>query len=231
MYKRQEERQQQYLSTEAELITETNKELHRVMEKTLSVYKRTVEGLKNEDRKIMRKAQKEANELYERLKDKRKYEVVPTLENIQLNALDVEQEYVQLVDYSYEISKALKAMTEATYEYIDNNHTAFSKEQIDDLTNTYETLSEVYTSYAAMEKAGDYSGFSTVTSLRETILDLIPKMTKRQIRRVKAGESTTRSSILFLDIVNESKIITLQSGNLMKSHRNFKVQYEQVKRV
>jgi hypothetical protein len=54
-------------------------------------------------------------------------------------------------------------------------------------------------------------------------------MTKRQIKRVKAGESNTRSSILFLDIVNESKIITLQSGNLMKSHRNFKIQYEQVK--
>jgi hypothetical protein len=56
-------------------------------------------------------------------------------------------------------------------------------------------------------------------------------MTKRQIRRVKAGESTTRSSILFLDIVNESKIITLQSGNLMKSHRNFRVQYDQVKKM
>ena len=229
--KDKEERQQQFLSTETEFITETNKELHRVMEKTLSIYKRNIEGLKNEDRRVMRKAQKEANELYERLKDKRKYEVVPTLENIQLNALDVEQEYVQLVDYSYEISKALKAMTEATFEYIDNNHTAFSTEQIDDLTNTYETLSKVYTSYAAMEKTGDYSQFGTVTSLRETILDLIPKMTKRQIRRVKAGESTTRSSILFLDIVNESKIITLQSGNLMKSHRNFRVQYDQVKKM
>ena len=149
--KDREERQQQFLSTEAELITETNKELHRVMEKALSVYKRNIEGLKDEDRRTMKKAQKEANELYERLKDKRKYEVVPTLENIQLNALDVEQEYVQLVDYSYEISKALKAMTEATFEYIDNNHTAFSKEQIDDITDTYKTLSEVYSSYAAME--------------------------------------------------------------------------------
>ncbi len=37
----------------------------------------------------------EAYELYERFKDKRDYEVVPTLESIQLNALDLEQEYVQ----------------------------------------------------------------------------------------------------------------------------------------
>ena len=59
--KDREERQQQFLSTEAELITETNKELHRVMEKALSVYKRNIEGLKDEDRRTM-KRHKEAND-------------------------------------------------------------------------------------------------------------------------------------------------------------------------
>ncbi len=227
--KDKELQQQQILSTEAELVTATNKEVHRVMEKTLSICRRTIEGLKNEDRKVSKKAMVEANELYEKFKDKRDYEVVPTLESIQVNALEVEQEYVQLVDYSYEITKALKAMTEATFRYIDNNHTAFSDEQVNDLSTIYKTLSEVYTGYAAMEKTGDYARFNLVTSLRENILDLIPKMTKRQIKRVKEGESSTRSSILFLNIVNESKIITLQSSNLMKSHRNFKEQYNKSK--
>lgn len=227
--KDKELQQQQILSTEAELVTETNKEVHRVMEKTLSICRRTIEGLKNEDRKVSKKAMVEANELYEKFKDKRDYEVVPTLESIQVNALEVEQEYVQLVDYSYEITKALKAMTEATFRYIDNNHTAFSDEQVNDLSTIYKTLSEVYTGYAAMEKTGDYARFNLVTNLRESILDLIPKMTKRQIKRVKEGVSSTRSSILFLNIVNESKIITLQSSNLMKSHRNFKEQYNKSK--
>jgi len=50
-------------------------------------------------------------------------------------------------------------------------------------------------------------------------------MTKRQVKRVKDGSSTTRSSILFLNLVNESKIITLQSNNLMKSFRHFDEEY------
>jgi len=82
-----------------------------------------------------------------------------------------------------------------------------------------------------MEKTGDYSRFNLVTNLRETVLELIPKMTKRQIKRVKNEESSTRGSILFLGIVNESKIITLQSGNLMKSHRNFKEQSHKSKSI
>ena len=75
-----------------------------------------------------------------------------------------------------------------------------------------------------MEKANDYTNFDQVLNLRLTILDLYAKMTKRQIKRVKEGVSSTRNSILFLNLVNESKIVTLQSGNLMKSHRNFKEQ-------
>ncbi|MEA4916949.1 inorganic phosphate transporter [Proteiniphilum sp.] len=223
--KSKELQQQKVLSSEQQLVNSCNDEVQLMLGKTISIYKRIIDSLKDEDRKIVKKATGEAYELYGRFKDKRDYEVVPTLESIQLNALDLEQEYVQLVDYSYEITKSLKAISESTYQYIDNNHAAFSKEQIEDLKGLYKILSEAFTEYERMEKSDDYSNFSQITNMRETILDLNPKLTKRQIKRVKAGESTTRSSILFLNLVNESKIITLQSSNLMKSHRNFKEQY------
>ena len=217
-------KQQKVLSSKDQLINSCNDEVHIVMDKTISVFKRVIDGLKEENRKSVKKAMAEANELYSRYKDKRDYEVVPTLESIQLNALELEQEYVQLVDYSYEITKSLKAITESTFTYIDNNHAAFSKEQIDDLKTIFNTLTEVYVGYIKMENSNDYTNFDQVLNLRLTILDLYAKMTKRQIKRVKDGVSSTRSSILFLNLVNESKIVTLQSGNLMKSHRNFKVQ-------
>lgn len=223
--KSKEQQQQQIHSSEQQLVTSCNDEVHLMLDKTLFIYRSIVKGLKEEDRKVVKKAMGEAYGLYEKFKDKRDYEVVPTLESIQMNALDLEQEYVQLVDYSYEITKSLKAISEVTFRYIDNNHTAFSEEQIDDLKVMYKILSEAFIVYEKMEKSDDYSQFSLIVNMREAILDLNPKLTKRQIKRVKAGESTTRSSILFLNLVNESKIITLQSSNLMKSHRNFKEQY------
>ncbi len=222
--KNKEIQQQTVLSSQDHLINSCNSEVHVVMDKTISVLKRVIDGLKDENRKSVKKALAEATELYTKFKDKRDYEVVPTLENIQMNALDLEQEYVQLVDYSYEITKSLKAITESTFTYIDNNHAAFSKEQIDDLKTIFNTLTEVYLGYLKMEKENDYSNFDQVLNLRLRILELYAKMTKRQIKRVKEGVSNTRSSILFLNLVNESKIVTLQSGNLMKTHRNFKIQ-------
>lgn len=223
--KSKEQQQQQVLSDEHQLVTSCNNEVHLVLDKTLTICKSILNGLKEEDRKMVKIAMGEAYELYERFKDKRDYEVVPTLESIEMNAPELEQEYVQLVGFSYEITKSLKAVTDVTFKYIDNNHAAFTKEQIEDLRAIFTVLSQSFAIYEKMEKTSDYSQFHRIVNLRETILELNQKLTKRQIKRVKAGESTTRSSILFLNLINEMKIITLQSSNLMKSHRNFKDQY------
>lgn len=216
------------LSSEEQLVSECTNEVKAVINTTLDIFKNTIEGLKTENRKLMRTNVADSNTLYEKFKDKRMYEVVPTLETIQINALDLEQEYVQLVDYSYEITKSLKAMAESSYSYIDNNHTAFTKDQIDDLKQMHSILTESYRKFAEMIDSRDYSRFNELIQLRETMSELYAKLTKKQIKRVKENETTTRSSILFLNLINEAKIIALQSSNLMKSQRDFSTQYAKV---
>ena len=226
--KAKQEKKQLHLSTEEQLVTECTNEVNAVMEKTLDIFKLTIEGLKSENRKMMKTVLADTNSLYEKYKDKRMYEVVPTLETIQINALDLEQEYVQLVDYSYEITKSLKAMVEAGYNYIDNNHTALSREQLDDLRLVYNTLAESYSLFAELIDSNNYTNFQELIGLRQSMTELNVKLTKKQIKRAKDNSTTTRSSILFLNLINESKIIALQSSNLMYSQRNFSEQYSKV---
>lgn len=226
--KAKQEKKQLHLSTEEQLVTECTNEVKTVMDKTLDIFKLTIEGLKSENRKMMKTVLADTNSLYEKYKDKRMFEVVPTLETIQINALDLEQEYVQLVDYSYEITKSLKAMVEAGYNYIDNNHTALSREQLDDLRLVYNTLAESYSLFAEMIDSNNYTNFQELIGLRQSMTELNVKLTKKQIKRAKDNSTTTRSSILFLNLINESKIIALQSSNLMYSQRNFSEQYSKV---
>ena len=226
--KAKQEKKQLHLSTEEQLVTECTNEVKAVMDKTLDIFKLIIEGLKSENRKMMKTVLADTNSLYEKYKDKRMFEVVPTLETIQINALDLEQEYVQLVDYSYEITKSLKAMVEAGYNYIDNNHTALSREQLDDLRLVYNTLAESYSLFAEMIDSNNYTNFQELIGLRQSMTELNVKLTKKQIKRAKDNSTTTRSSILFLNLINESKIIALQSSNLMYSQRNFSEQYSKV---
>lgn len=223
--KEKEQSQLQVLSSEKQMVQTSKEDVFKLMDKALEIYGLVIVSLTKEDRKTAKNNMIESNELYEKYKDKRNYEVVPTLETIQISALDLEQEYVQLIDYSYEITKSLKAISESVFMYIDNNHTAFTKEQIDDLKAIYKTLEEGYANFKKMAANSDYTNYNMVVDLRDAITTLNSKMTKRQIKRVKEGESSTRSSILFLNLVNESKITTLQSSNLMKSYRHFDEEY------
>lgn len=186
----------------------------------LEIYHQNVRGLTNEDRSLLRDISSEAKELYLRYKNKRTYEVVPTIQSITLKELDIEQEYVQIVDYTYEISKALRVITSESSLYIENNHRGFNDSQEADLEDLSEKVTHMYTLFIEMMDKKDYSDFSQIIEIRDEIIDQCSKLTKKQIKRVKEKECSTRNSILYMNILNETKTIVLQSVNLMKSQRN-----------
>lgn len=209
------------LTNEKDVITTCTLKVKESINNMLDIYEKTIVGLTSEDRKLLKQNSDDADKLYARYKNKRTYEVVPTIQTIAINELDIEQEYVQIVDYTYEISKALKVITNDSYRYIDNNHKGFSDEQEEDLRLLNNRVVEMFASFIKLMNEEDYATYkATVIKHREDILEIYAKLTKKQIKRVKSGLSGTRSSILFLNILNETKNIVLQAVNLMKSQRD-----------
>lgn len=208
------------LVSENEIVESCTQQVKESIESAMNIYQQNIEGLTSENRKLLKKISGEADELNQNYKNKRTYEVVPTIQTISLTEFDIEQEYVQIVDYTYEITKALRAITSESYRYIDNNHKGLSYEQEEDLAKLNKEVTAMYRKFIDMMEAKDYSEFDTLIKSRESILDLFGKLTKKQIKRVKINESGTRSSILFLHILSETKIIALQSLNLMRSQKD-----------
>lgn len=218
--KSKEEANAKLLEDESGVVNSSTRDVKTSIEKMLNIYHKNIEGLTKENRSLLRNITYEADELYQTYKDKRTYEVVPTIQAIALTALDIEQEYVQIVDYTYEVSKALKAITSDSLLHIENNHKGLSDAQEEDLEDLSKNVTNMYHSFIEMMNRHDYSGFNDLLKKRDVILEQCAKYTKKQIRRVKANESGTRNSILFMNILNETKNIALQSGNLMKSQKN-----------
>lgn len=204
---------------EHDLVESCSSEMQNAIEVSVRIYKSTLTGLFNEDRKLLNSLYKESDALYRKYKNKRHFEVVPTLKNIESTSIEISQFYVQIIDYFYEISKSLKVMTGESYNFIDNNHEGFSKEQIEDLTRLGDAVIDVNYEFLKMIKDRDYSRFEQLLDKRHAISDFYSQATKNQIKRAKSQDSGTRNSILFLNLLNETKIIALQSSNLMKSQK------------
>jgi len=128
---------------------------------------------------------------------------------------------VQVLDYLYEVSKSLMFITKASYEYLDNNHTGLSDKQVVDLENINKEVSKVYSEITKMLRTSDFSNFERTLATRDSIFDLFVDNIKSQIKRVKSKESSMRNSILYLDIVNETKTMLLQVRNMMRAQRLF----------
>lgn len=207
------------IKNESDLIHVCSNEMEEAIETTIRIYRETLDGLFNENRKKLNLLHKEADMLYRKYKNRRHYEVVPTLKRLESTPVEVGQFYIQVIDYFYEISKSLKVMTESSFKYINDNHEGFSAEQISDLTRLSEQVIEVASDFISMIQSWDYSRFDNLLEKRHLIADYYAQATRNQIKRAKSKDSGTRNSILFLSLLNETKIIALQSSNLMKSQK------------
>jgi phosphate/sulfate permease len=205
------------LNDDEEILHQYTVAVKETIETAIRIFRATIDALHTEDRKMLRKLYKESDNLNTAWKDKRNYEVLPTLQHLHPGALEIGQYYVQIVDFSHEISKSLRVITEASHKYVENNHDPFSQEQLNDLMSVCDAFIDVFNEYAKMVESNNYSSYDNIRNKQVKISELFSELTKKQIKRAKANESGTRNSILFLNILNEAKLISLQINNLMRA--------------
>ena len=212
------------------IVEQCNEDVNTVFEQMSRIYSQTITSLATEDSKQLRKLQKEATDLYQKEKDRKTNEMLPTLMKLQEDAVDTGHYYVQVLDYLYEVSKSLMFITKSSYEYIENHHSGLSENQVADLERLNTEVSNVYKGIVTMFRTSNFDDFERILAKRDNIFDIFVENIKSQIKRVKDKESSVRNSILFLGIVNETKTMLLQSRNMMRAQRLFLGHEEEMKK-
>lgn len=208
------------LRFDKDIVDACRKEICQTMQKVITVYDATLTGIFTEDRKLLKNMVRESEALYEEAHS-RKYAVYNTLSTLSENYISTGHYYVQVVDYVNEVTKALVHITRPGFNHIDNNHSGFSQDQISDLKEIEEKVSIIYGMINHMLKEDDYSKIDQTLLLRDSLFEEFAQVIKRQIARIKTGDTSTRTSMLYLDIISETKTMVLQSRNLLKAQKHF----------
>ena len=110
----------------------------------------------------------------------------------------------------------------ASFDHIDNNHEGLSKEQIVDLMHVNDEVEAIFDKINDMLASNDFSDLDLVLEMRDRLFDTIVGAIKNQLRRINSDPSgSTRASVLYLTILNETKTMVLQARNLLKSQHYF----------
>ena len=219
----------QELLEDEEAITEKD-ETEKVMEKSKKlvvksiilanqIYSVSVESFLKEERAQLKEALEMKDSLNKRAK-KQKNKVLNTISKIE-EQVDSGHFYVQMIDYQREMAHSLNFLVQPLYDHINNNHKPFTIIQAEELRDLEDKIDTFFNFAIHLVRENRFSEIETLIQQRNQIMTTLERMEVAQIKRIKAREVNTRNSVLFFNIITETKNMLLHAINLIKAHRDF----------
>ena len=209
------------LSTES-ILKRCSLTIQQVLGQSLGIFKESVMGLMDEDRRMLKNAKANSdalNVLTKRLKN----QVGRTLTHLREDSIESGHFYVQAIDYLREINHCISYITLPSFEHVENNHRPLVPLQVEELSRLTSEITLLFNEISAMLTKKNYEDFELIVARQQNIQRLVDETRKKQVKRIKNSETGTRNSILYLNILAEIKNLSLFTVNLLKSSRDFQV--------
>ena len=207
--------------TEDNIIDVCNKQVSDSVSTLTKIYSETLDALIQQDRKALKELASDTEDLATTSKEHHKYDILPVLYKMQSRSLDTGYHFVQALDHLNEAVASLQQFTDFIFSYVDNNHTPLTVDQTSDLKEVHQEMLKLLNDVSLMLKTSNYSKFDFTVVAQEQLLQLIARATKRQIKRAQRNQTRTRSSILYLNLLQEIRFMAVQLRALANDQRNF----------
>lgn len=240
MYKKRQRKaalQEEVNSTVAALQTVTDKnealslfrELSRdELNSTLLFAKDTLHkvayGFMNENLKDLRQALLDIEEKKIHIKQVKR---VGTLGVSQLDreiAIEKGLYYYQGNDFSSELIYSIRRMTEPCRDHIDNHFNPLSEIQKAHYGAAVDRICAYLQKCADRLKENDYSSFKELVLESSALSKDLVILNKEELRRLQGQTGSTKVSMVYLNMIQETKNVVVFSTNLMKVSRKFQVE-------
>ncbi|OYT10395.1 MAG: hypothetical protein B6I18_09390 [Bacteroidetes bacterium 4572_112] len=177
-------------------------------------------ALNNDDRRSLKKANERVLEINKEAKALKK-SMHSTISKLRMETEDSGLYYVQVLDYLREMAHSLSYISQPAYEHILNNHKKMTDDQKNDLNELNSRMRLLIDRVIEAINENNFDEVNAILADQQKGADFIKDISKRQVKRIKKGEASTKASLLYFTIVHEYQNVLLQIVNLLKSQRDF----------
>jgi hypothetical protein len=191
-----------------------------ILERIKRIYDDTIEGISSDDYKKLSKTLKEVkhvNKDTKALKDN----VSLTINNLEENSIETGHYYVQVLDYLREIAHSITFINKPSLEHVDNHGKSLLPSQTNDLRELSARMKILIQGISITIKTNDFNMILKSIDEQQKLLVFLDVIRKNQIKRIRMKEVGVRNSMLYLNLLAESKNLVLQLINLVKAQRDF----------
>ena len=202
------------------IIGKSSKQVVNAIVSSNYVFSLGIEGFLNEDRNKLKLAKKASVDFSRRSK-RNKEKVYSTVEALTGGKVDTAHLYVQVMNYKREMAHAVHFIIDPIIKYSDNDHKPFTSEQNAELLMLVVQVDNFFNFALHTVKENKFENVEPLIADREKIFEILSRLEKNQIKRIKNKEVNTCNSLLYFKINSETKNLLLHTVNVIKSQRDF----------
>ena len=195
-------------------------QLH-ILDLAWQTYKNIIDGTSNEQLNKLRRATKQIDELKEYRKRSRRRELIGMRSIDRVLSLEKNTWFHLALNNTEQMIYCLKRMAEPCYEHVDNNFTALTTAQTDELKKLKE---EVDGFIARSRNIVEKNNFNDVDALREEeeiYKNKISKLRKEHIDLMHDENVNLNSSLIYLNLLQETQELIGSMRHASRAYRNF----------
>ncbi len=202
------------------IIEKCNKSTVKAIISTSKAYFLCFQGFFNDDKQQLKSALEETEKFNIRAKDL-KNNVFKNIQKLQQDQVDTGHFYVQTIDYLREMAHSINFVVLPTYKHYENKHKPFNEDQINELNEFGIELNNFFNFALYILKEKRFDSLDELIEKRNFLVEKLKVLEKSQIRRIKNNVVSTKNSVLFFNIISETKTLLLNLINVVKAQRDF----------
>jgi hypothetical protein len=205
------------------LFEKCNKAITKTLNAINDLHRESITQLIQENHKELKKILKASNQLEEKLMNKRNklYQAIPTLPIS--DSVEATHFYVLTLDYLKELAHCANLMVEPVYNHVDNNHKPLLASQADELNVLNKAFDHFIQLVLNSLEDDNQEKLDLINAEQVKVNGMIKDFRKNLIKSIKRNEIGTKTSMLYLTILNETRNLLIYTVNMMKIQNDFTV--------
>jgi len=194
------------------------------------IYEKIMDGWIGEKRKKLRNVCQDTRKFKEEMREKQE-NIYYTIRKLQVEeSVEGGHHYVQVVEQLRDISEFLNYICQPIFKHVDNNHAPLKSYQI---KNINEFTNGFLSFLDQIKKAvsGKESDHAKVIATSHQLLDLLVKLKKEHLKMIKSDQTSTKISMLYMDVLAESRNLVIGSRILFEDAMAFAEYSKQSRKI
>ena len=231
--KSKEVKEQQYIER-AELITingvieESADHISEVANRVNKLYTNVVNDLSNHDLNKLRKTDKHVGKLNDEI-DGLKDGVFYFIKSLDDTSVQASRFYILVLGYLQDVAQSISYISRASFKHVNNNHKNLKKDQISDLKEIDNQLSDLLAKVSTIFEHRSFDDLDPILVEKQALLQDVSASIEKQVTRIRQEESSPKNTTLYFSILLETQDLITALMSLLQTYEEFHISTREVK--